>query len=148
MRSTWYIRHRNERRSLFQAGASAAGRGFADAHAEAVFINGHTRTLVAETVQDIRRHAVETGRHANDVKIFLGASIIVAPTDAEARDRHAEYQRWIDDEGALALLSGWSGVDLSCYGLNEPIQHVQGNAMRSLIEASTTRSPDRHLDCA
>jgi long-chain alkane monooxygenase len=87
---------------------------------------------------------VEKGRHANDVKIFLGTTIIVAPTDAEARDRHAEYQRWVDDKGALALLSGWSGIDLSRYGLDEPIQHVEGNAMRSLIEAITTRSPDRN----
>jgi long-chain alkane monooxygenase len=128
---------------LFQAGASSEGRGFAGGHAEAVFINGHTMPLAAETVRDIRRHAVEKGRQADDVKIFLGATIIVAPTDAEARDRHAEYRRWVDDQGSLALLSGWSGIDLSRYGLDEPIEHVEGNAMRSLVEAITTRSPDR-----
>jgi FMN-dependent oxidoreductase (nitrilotriacetate monooxygenase family) len=128
---------------LFQAGASSAGRGFAGGHAEAVFVNGHTKTLVADTVRDIRKQAVTRGRQADDVKIFLGATVIVAPTDAEAADRHAEYQRWVDDEGSLALLSGWSGIDLSRYGLDEPIEHVEGNAMRSLIEAITTRSPDR-----
>ncbi|MDO9711458.1 LLM class flavin-dependent oxidoreductase [Paracraurococcus lichenis] len=128
---------------LFQAGASAAGRNFAGGHAEAVFINGHTRPLVAETVRDLRRRAVARGRQADDVRVFLGASIIVAPTDAEARDRHAEYERWIDYPGSLALLSGWSGIDLSRYGLDEPIRHVTGNAMQSLIEAITTRSPER-----
>jgi FMN-dependent oxidoreductase (nitrilotriacetate monooxygenase family) len=128
---------------LFQAGASAAGRAFAGGHAEAVFINGHTRALVAETVRDIRRQAVAKGRRADDVKIFLGTTVIVAPTDAEAQDKHAEYQRWVDDQGALALLSGWSGIDLSRYDPDEPIQHVEGNAMRSLIESITTRSPDR-----
>jgi FMN-dependent oxidoreductase (nitrilotriacetate monooxygenase family) len=128
---------------LFQAGASSAGRAFAGAHAEAVFVNGHTKALVAETVRDIRRNAVARGRLSGDVKIFLGTTVIVAPTDAEAQDRYEEYQRWIDDEGALALLSGWSGIDLSRYGLDEPIEHVEGNSMRSLIEAITTRSPDR-----
>jgi FMN-dependent oxidoreductase (nitrilotriacetate monooxygenase family) len=128
---------------LFQAGASSAGRGFAGGHAEAVFVNGHTKTLVADTVRDIRKQAVARGRQPDDVKIFLGATVIVAPTDAEAADRHAEYQRWIDDEGSLALLSGWSGIDLSRYGLDEPIEHVEGNAMRSLIESITIRSPDR-----
>jgi long-chain alkane monooxygenase len=128
---------------LFQAGASAAGRAFAGGHAEAVFINGHTRALVAETIRDIRRQAVAKGRRADDVKIFLGTTVIVAPTDAEAQDKHAEYQRWVDDQGALALLSGWSGIDLSRYDPDEPIQHVEGNAMRSLIESITTRSPDR-----
>jgi alkanesulfonate monooxygenase SsuD/methylene tetrahydromethanopterin reductase-like flavin-dependent oxidoreductase (luciferase family) len=67
----------------------------------------------------------------------------VASTDAEARDKHAEYQRWIDDEGSMALLSGWSGIDLARYALDEPIEHVEGNAMRSLVEAITIRSPDR-----
>jgi FMN-dependent oxidoreductase (nitrilotriacetate monooxygenase family) len=128
---------------LFQAGASSAGRDFAGGHAEAVFVNGHTKALVADTVRDIRARAVARGRQADDVKIFLGATIIVAPTDAEAADRHAEYQRWVDDEGSLALLSGWSGIDLSRYALDEPIEHVEGNAMRSLIEAITIRSPER-----
>ncbi len=128
---------------LFQAGASSAGRDFAAGHAEAVFINSHTVELARDTVQDIRRRAVARGRQPDDVKIFLGASVIVAPTDAEARDKHAEYQRWIDDRGSLALLSGWSGIDFSRYALDEPIDYVEGNAMRSLIETLTKRSPDR-----
>lgn len=128
---------------LFQAGASSAGRRFAAAHAEAVFLNGHNKRIVAENVTDIRRRAAENGRDPNGVKIFLGATIIVAPTEAEARERHEEYASFVDAEGALALISGWSGVDLSQYGLDEPIRHVEGNAMRSLIEAITIRSPDR-----
>ncbi len=128
---------------LFQAGASTAGRAFAAAHAEAVFINGHTKALVAETVRDIRRGAAELGHHPNDIKIFLGASVIVGPTDGAAEDRRREYAAFVDPEGTLALMSGWSGIDLSAYGLDEPIRAVTGNAMRSLIEAITTRSPDR-----
>ncbi|BAI73599.1 hypothetical protein AZL_a00680 (plasmid) [Azospirillum sp. B510] len=128
---------------LFQAGASAIGRAFAAAHAEAVFVNGHTKALVAETVRDIRQRAVGFGRDPQDIKIFLGASVIVGATDAAAEDRRRDYERYVDAEGTLALMSGWSGIDLSAYGLDEPIRAVQGNAMRSLIEAITTRSPDR-----
>jgi FMN-dependent oxidoreductase (nitrilotriacetate monooxygenase family) len=128
---------------LFQAGASSAGRAFAGGHAEAVFINGHTQALVADTVRGIRQAAVQRGRHPDDVKVFLGTTVIVAATDAEARDKHAEYHRWIDDQGGLALLSGWSGIDLSRYDPDEPIEHVEGNSMRSLIESITTRSPER-----
>jgi FMN-dependent oxidoreductase (nitrilotriacetate monooxygenase family) len=128
---------------LFQAGASSAGRAFAAGHAEAVFINGHTTALAAETVRDIRRRAVARGRLGEDIKVFLGATVIVAATDAEAQDRFAEYAEWIDPQGALALMSGWSGLDLSKYALDEPITHVEGRAMRSLIEALTTHSPER-----
>jgi FMN-dependent oxidoreductase (nitrilotriacetate monooxygenase family) len=128
---------------LFQAGASSAGRGFAAAHAEAVFINGHTKRLVAETVHDIRRRAAERGRDPKGIKVFLGATVIVAATPAEARDRHAEYREWVDPEGSLVLLSGWSGIDFSKYGLDEPIRHIEGNSIRSVIEAITIRSPER-----
>ena len=128
---------------LFQAGASTAGRDFAAGHAEAVFINGHTKPLVAETVRDIRARSVTRGRRAQDVKVFLGATVIVAASDAEAQAKLDEYAQWIDPQGALALLSGWTGIDLSQYGLDEPITHVKGRAMQSLIEAITIRSPDR-----
>ncbi len=128
---------------LFQAGASDAGRNFAAGHAEAVFINDHTRALAAETVRDIRRRAVARGRRGEDVKVFLGTTVIVAATDAEAQARLDEYAAWIDPQGALALMSGWSGIDLSKYALDEPITHVEGRAMRSLVEAITTHRPDR-----
>jgi FMN-dependent oxidoreductase (nitrilotriacetate monooxygenase family) len=128
---------------LFQAGASSAGRGFAAAHAEAVFVNGHTIPLVRETVADIRRRAVAAGRLADDVQVFLGATVILGATDAEARDRYEEYRSWIDVEGSLALLSGWSGIDLSHYRLDDPIRHVEGRAMRSFIDALTVQSPER-----
>lgn len=128
---------------LFQAGASSAGRAFAGGHAEAVFVNGHTKALVADTVRGIRQAAVQRGRQADDVKVFLGTTVIVAPTDAEARDKHAEYTHWIDEKGALALLSGWSGIDLSRYDPDEPIQHVETDGQRSMVEAITSRSPNR-----
>lgn len=128
---------------LFQAGASSAGRAFAATHAEAVFINGHTKALVAETVRDLRRKAAEAGRNPRDITVFLGATVIVGPTDEAAEARRREYERCIDAEGTLALMSGWTGIDLGAYGLDEPIRAVTGNAMQSLIEALTTRSPER-----
>lgn len=128
---------------LFQAGASTSGRAFAARHAEAVFINGHTKELVAKTVRSIREQAQAAGRDPRDITIFLGATVIAAATDAEARDRYAEYGDWVDTEGTLALMSGWSGIDLSQYALDEPIRHVEGNAMQSLVEALTKGSPDR-----
>ncbi len=65
------------------------------------------------------------------------------PPTPRRGNREADYRRWHDDEGALALLSGWSGVDLSRYSLDERSSTSKSDAMRSLIEAITTRSPDR-----
>lgn len=128
---------------LFQAGASSAGRDFAARHAEAVFINGPTQALVAETVRDLRRRAVDHGRDPYDLKIFLGATLIVAATDAEARDRHESYAKHIDPEGTLALISGWSGIDLSRFGLDDKIPVTESNAMRSLTDTLRRLGPEK-----
>ncbi len=127
---------------LYQAGASARGRAFAAAHAECVFVNGQFRHNVAEIVADIRARAAAFGRGPYDIKVFAGATVVVAPTDAEARDRLDEYRAYASSEGALAHYSASVGVDFSRYGPDEPIRFVQTNAVTSNLEAITTKSRD------
>ncbi len=129
--------------TLYQAGASTRGRAFSARHAETVLISGHTKALVAETVRDIRRQAVGFGRDARDPKIVLGATIVAAPTSAEARERYEDYRRHVDARGALTILAGWTGVDFSRYDLDEPIRHIDSPAAQSTLELLTIRSPDR-----
>ena len=129
--------------TLFQAGASTRGRAFAAKHAECILISGHTQKIVSETVSDIRRRAKEFGRDPRDAKIVLGATVIAAATDAEARDLYEEYKAAVDPRGALTIMSGWSGVDFSKYDLDEPIKHIDSQAAQSTLEAMTIRSPDR-----
>lgn len=128
---------------LFQAGASSTGRDFAARHAEAVFINGPTQALVAETVRDLRRRAQDHGRDPYDLKIFLGATLIVGATDAEARERHASYAEHIDPEGTLALIAGWSGIDLARFDLDDKIPVTESNAMRSLTDTLRRLGPEK-----
>jgi long-chain alkane monooxygenase len=125
---------------LYQAGASERGREFAAAHAECVFVNGQFRRNVAEIVSDIRRRAKANGRDPHDIKVFVGATVVVAPTDAEARDKLEEYRAYASSEGALAHYSASVGVDFSRYGPDEPIRFVRTNAVASNLEAITTKS--------
>lgn len=127
---------------LYQAGTSGRGREFAARHAECVFMN-QSRAAVAEAAADIRRRAAAYGRHPEDLLVFVGATVIVAPTEAEARDKYEEYRSHLDTRGALALLSGWTGIDFSQYGPDDPVRYVKSNGMQSKIEAMTLRSPDR-----
>ena len=126
---------------LYQAGASARGRAFAAAHAECVFVNGQFRHNVRDIVADIRARAKAFGRDPHDILVFVGASVVVAPTEAEARDKLAEYRAYASPEGALAHYSATVGLDLSRYGPDEPIRFVKTNAMASGLEAITVRSP-------
>ena len=125
---------------LYQAGASERGREFAAAHAECVFVNGQFRRNVADIVSDIRKRAKALGRDPHAIKFFVGATVVVAPTDAEARDKLAEYRAYASTEGALAHYSASVGVDFSRYGPDEPIRFVPTNALRSNLEAITTKS--------
>jgi FMN-dependent oxidoreductase (nitrilotriacetate monooxygenase family) len=125
---------------LYQAGASERGRAFAARHAECIFVNGQFRHNVREIVADIRARAKAAGRDPYDIKFFVGATVVVAPTDAEAQDKLAGYREYASSEGALAHYSASVGVDFSRYSPDEPIRFVKTNALRSNLEAITVRS--------
>ena len=126
---------------LFQAGASAPGRAFAAHHAECVFLSGMTVAQVASAVQDIRRLAAGYGRNPRDLKFFPKATVITAPTDAEAREKFEEYQKYVSIEGALLLFSGTTGIDLSAYGPDEPIRYqARDDGVSSALAQFTTES--------
>jgi FMN-dependent oxidoreductase (nitrilotriacetate monooxygenase family) len=125
---------------LYQAGTSRRGRAFAARHAEAIFLNGQTKPILANTVREIRSAAKEFGRDPYDIRLFAGATVIVAPTRAEANDILEDYARYVDRDGQLALLSGWTGIDFSTYRPDQAVQYVESNAIQSMVENFTLRS--------
>jgi FMN-dependent oxidoreductase (nitrilotriacetate monooxygenase family) len=126
---------------LYQAGASRRGKDFAAKHAECVFVSAPTAPIVKKYVQDLRGRAAELGR--GQILIFAMFTIIVAPGEAEAAEKLHEYRSYIDYEGALALMSGWTGVDLGAYDLDEELRPTKTNANQSALESFTVGEPDR-----
>jgi FMN-dependent oxidoreductase (nitrilotriacetate monooxygenase family) len=128
---------------LYQAGSSDRGRRFAGEHAECIFVTGQNKGQTRSVVEDIRRRAVAAGRRPDDVKAFVGVTVIVAPTEAEAQDKFAEYREYASVEGALAHFSASVGLDFAAYDPDEPISFVKTDANNSALEAITKRSPDK-----
>jgi FMN-dependent oxidoreductase (nitrilotriacetate monooxygenase family) len=128
---------------LFQAGASSRGREFAARHAECIFVSGHSKSIVLDTVRDIRRLAAKFGRNPSEIVIFLATTVIVAATEAEAKDKYEEYREYVSPEGSLVLLSGWSGMDLSRYSLDDPIEYVKSNFIDSIAKRMATHTPGK-----
>src|SRR5712692_10228194 len=128
---------------LYQAGASSRGREFAAAHAECVFINGPSPKVVGALVADLRRRAAAVGRDPTDLAIFTLATVITGKSEAEAKAKHADYRRYADPEAALALFSGWTGVDFSRYRLEDELRYVETEAQRSSLASFTSDDPDR-----
>ncbi|MCU1716699.1 LLM class flavin-dependent oxidoreductase [Pseudomonas sp. 5P_3.1_Bac2] len=122
---------------LFQAGSSTRGLAFAGEHAECVFIGGNSHLAVREQVNKVRASAVAAGRPADSIKVFMGISVIVAPTEAEARAKHAEYLRYASPEAGLAHFSSSTGIDFADYSLDEPIHYQKTNAIESVVKAFT-----------
>ena len=121
---------------LFQAGSSGRGQRFAARHAECVFIAATSRGEAKRSVDALRAALPLAGRRADDVKVFLAASVIVAPTAAEARDLHAEYRDHASREAGLAHFAAGTGIDFGRYGLDDPIDYTPGNAIQSHARAA------------
>jgi FMN-dependent oxidoreductase (nitrilotriacetate monooxygenase family) len=122
---------------LYQAGTSPRGTAFAARHAECTFVSGPSKKVVKKYVDDLRAAGSER------LLIYAQALIITAPTEAEAHAKHAEYRRHIDIEAALALLSGWTGVDFSKFALDATIEYIDSDAGRSALASFSQADPSR-----
>jgi FMN-dependent oxidoreductase (nitrilotriacetate monooxygenase family) len=128
---------------LYQAGASRRGRQFAAEHAECVFINGPSKQVIGPIVADLRRRTAEAGRDPAELLIFNMMTVITDTTPARARAKHEDYLNYVSTEGALTLMSGWTGVDFSRLGMDDVVRFDERDAMTSALEAFTIADPAR-----
>lgn len=128
---------------LYQAGASARGQRFASQNAECVFIASPSKIAAKKYVQSFREQLRLAGRNPSDVKIYALISIVTDETDAKAEKKFKDYQSYASYDGALTLLSGWSGVDFSQYQSNDRVEYIHTNAIQSLLDAYVNADPQR-----
>ena len=130
---------------LFQAGNSPMGRKFSAKHAEAIFIAPPSKEYAKIAVEQIRDELVKANREPNSAKIYVLATIITDASDALAQAKYKDLLSYASTEGSLVLNSGWLGVDLSRYELDDKLTNIKSNAMLAQVEAlsnSTTKSGD------
>jgi FMN-dependent oxidoreductase (nitrilotriacetate monooxygenase family) len=125
---------------LFQAGASARGQDFAGKHAECVFIASATPQAAKPIVDGLRRKAEEFGRGNDALRILNLLTVVVGRTEKEAQDKLEDYRRYASVEASLAHYSSSIGIDLSKYGLDEPIEQLTTNANQSALAAITRQA--------
>ena len=121
---------------LFQAGTSARGVQFAGQHGEGIFIGASSPEAARATSRTLRAAAVAAGRRADDLKIYVGLAVVVGRTEAEAREKYADYRTYASAEGGLAHFAASTGVDFSQYDLDEPIAFGQSNAIQSAAQTA------------
>lgn len=127
---------------LLQAGTSKSGKLFAAQHAEIVFVAAHDPRLVADNIKDIRNTAsIQFGRNPTNIKFLAMLCPVMGATEEEAQAKYEEYAQYISEDGYFALFGGWTGIDMSRYGDDEELRHVESNAIRSVVEGITSTKP-------
>ena len=130
---------------IVEAGLSEEGRQLAARTAEVVFCAHDTVQNAREFYADQKRRLAAFGRTADDLKIMPGLSVIVAPTEAEAKEKFKELQELLHPELGLALLSSRLGHDVTGYALDEPLPDLPENKVissRSDMIKAWSREPN------
>lgn len=127
---------------IYQAGASPRGRRFAANHAESIFTAAPSKTVLAGHVAGLREALEEAGRDPRSVSILNQQTVIVAETDAAAHALLDEYLSYAQPEGALALISGWMGIDLATLG-DAPLTDQPSEAIQTTVKAFSSADPTR-----
>ena len=71
--------------------------------------------------------------------------MITAATDEEAQVKFEDYKQYVSPTGALALISGWTGVDFARPELVSA-SAATSNAIKGAAAAFTPGGPGEHLD--
>jgi alkanesulfonate monooxygenase SsuD/methylene tetrahydromethanopterin reductase-like flavin-dependent oxidoreductase (luciferase family) len=108
-----------------------------------VFISGPSKAVIARQVRALREAVAEAGRHPRSLLVYAQALVITAPTEAEARAKQADLERYIDPDAARALLSGWTDVDFRRYPEDATIDYLDTDASRTALASFSQADPDR-----
>ncbi len=127
---------------LYQAGSSRRGRQFAGRHAECVFLASPSKPALARQIRHLREEAASAGRDPAALLFFNLLTLVIADTDVHAKAKLDEYRRHASREGALALMSGWTGIDLAAYPPDQPLRQVHTQAIQSAVEAFSSADPE------
>lgn len=107
------------------------------------FLAAPSKAVTKKFVDGIKEKLLQTGRSPNDIKIYALVSIVTDDTDEKAQKKFEEYQSYGSYDGALTLLSGWSGVDFSQYQATDHVEYIKTNAIQSLLDAYVNADPSK-----
>lgn len=86
----------------------------------------------AEYVKSVRCIAVESGRNPASLKFFAGITIFLGTTKEEAQAKHDAALENVDVIAGLAKFSGYTGVDMSRFPLDEPFDLSSKDTARAV----------------
>ncbi|SDW90586.1 FMN-dependent oxidoreductase, nitrilotriacetate monooxygenase family [Pseudomonas syringae] len=110
---------------VVQAGSSEVGRDLAAQTAEVVFTAQTSLASAQAFYADIKGRLSAYGRDADSLKVMPGVFIVVAETEALAKEKFESFQELVEPQVGVALLGRMLGnFDLSGYPLDGPLPEL------------------------
>lgn len=109
---------------FFSAGQSDPGRELSAKYSDCMFCATPRKDMAIEFYNDLKRRAANHGRAPDDLKIFPGAVVYAAATQAEAEEQFAELQALIDPVVGVRNLSHYVTMDLTGYDPDDPFPEL------------------------
>ncbi len=131
---------------IFQAGTSKVGQAFAAKHAEAVYIGGLVPSQAAYQIKAARDLCRAADRDPYTIKFFAAINPILGRTMEEAQAKYDEAMKYADVIGALAQFSGYTGIDMSKYPLDEELKLDTSNPKESAVQGFLGNFGDSQKD--
>ncbi|MGG1634115.1 LLM class flavin-dependent oxidoreductase [Paenibacillus sp. NRS-1760] len=124
---------------LIQAGSSGPGQDFAASIGEVIFTAQQSLEAAKIFYESVNSKLGDYGRERGSLKIMPGLSPILGATEEEAKQRYQELQELIPAAHIVGFLSGFLGVDLSSYSLDDQLPDIPdpveaSNGMKSRVQ--------------
>lgn len=117
---------------IFQAGASEAGRNFAAARSDAIFVQFDQLAEAQAYYADLKARVQGFGRNPDDVFVLPGARPVIGSTEEEAERKYREFIGLTSIEDALLIMArSFNEHDFSQYDLDAPFPDVERFAENS-----------------
>lgn len=100
----------------------------------------------AYQIQAAREIAQAEGRDPTTIKLFAAINPIIGRTMEEAQAKFEEAQEHADVVGALAQFSGYTGIDMSRFPLDEELRLDTSNPKESAVQGFLGNFGDSQKD--
>jgi FMN-dependent oxidoreductase (nitrilotriacetate monooxygenase family) len=132
---------------MFVAGSSERGKELTAETGDCMFTAQPDKAQGRAFYKDVKGRMAKYGRAPEELAILPGAMIVVAPTDAEAKEKRAYLRSLIDIEFAVQYMSSLAGMDLSHLPLDEPLpQSLRSQPVWSRLELMMDVAERGHLN--
>ncbi|KAB8314837.1 LLM class flavin-dependent oxidoreductase [Tolypothrix campylonemoides VB511288] len=130
---------------IIQAGASEKGKELAAKWAEVIFEIKYSPALMKSFYQDVKSRMKKYGRHPDECKILPAVMPFVGETESVAREKQVFHNELVHPQVGILILSSHMDYDLSQYSLDEPLQKVEINGSRGLLELAQKLTDEEGL---